>query len=98
MGTTCPRGRKVRARRMPHDQHLVIILGQCLRDLVRELGHPRLKLGRIGPAIARRIGVVVHQIIGKELVVLAAEPFQNERHGKKPRPAGPRVCQRKKPS
>ena len=66
----------MRARGMTHHQHLVGLPRQRLCDPVGEFTDPRLQLGRVGAAPARRIGIIMHQVIGKEGAILGAEPAQ----------------------
>ena len=67
----------MRARRMAHDQHLVHIRPQRLRDGIPEFGHARFKRGRVRPARRGPEGVIMHQVIGEKLAILFLEPAQH---------------------
>ena len=81
----------MRAGRVPDHQYLITALRQRLGNFGGKLGHARLELGRIGAKVARRIGVIMHQVISKEPAIHAAEPFQHHRHRQKPAPGRQRM-------
>ena len=66
----------MRARGMAHHQHLIRALTQRLGERVGKCGHPRLERGRVGATRGGGIGVVVHEVVGKDLAILCLEPAQ----------------------
>ena len=70
---------------MPHDQDFIKILRQSLSNCRAKLGHPRLKLRRVCPPVARRIGIIMHEIIDKKLGVLLLKPSKKPPSHTKPK-------------
>jgi hypothetical protein len=56
------RDREVGARGMADDQHLVHLARASASRSARRIRHPHLLLGRVGAAMPRRKGVVMHQV------------------------------------
>ena len=70
---------------MADDQHLVHILGQRVRDPIRESAHPLFLGRRVCPPVAGREGIVMHQVPAKPGVA-ALEPAKHGPCHKGPQP------------
>ena len=82
---------------MADQQHLIHIAAQRRHHARCKLRQSSLQFGRIGPAGRGRIDVIMHQIIGKKPIVIAAKPHQDPRdhHDPKPEKAGMPQAQRR---
>ncbi len=83
---------------MAHNQHFVHIGGSSRGDAIAKLGHALDQLGCVFALGFRRIGVIVHEVIGKELGILALEPAQHRPDNAKAQHRRPGVQERQAPA
>ena len=75
----------MRARGMTNHQNLIHVFCQSGGKRVGKCPQSRLKGGWIGPARSSGIGVIMHQVIGKEFAIFGLKPAQRHDTGTHPK-------------